>query len=107
MPLILGVIVLFLYICMFCHDRCVMEYVCRTACEAAVYDMEGTGGVEETLADRISGELTNRLISRWDTDISIDEDDECITAHLEAKTALFPGTVEHTGRAYRHFRPKY
>ena len=104
MPLILGVIVLFLYIAMFVHDRCAMEYVCQAAVAGAVYSgKEATDAAEEYIDDNLS----KRLTGRWETMIKVYEDDESVTAQIEATTPLFGKAFLHSATANKHFCPKY
>ena len=104
MPLILGVIVLFLYIAMFAHDRCAMEYVCQAAVAGAVYSGDDpTAAAKEYIGDNLS----KRLTGRWETKINVYEDDESVTAQIEAATPLFGKAFLHTATAYKHFCPKY
>lgn len=104
MPMILGVIVLFLYIAMFAHDRCAMEYVCQTAVAGAVYSEEDPVAAAR---DHIDENLSKRLTLKWDTDIRVYEDDEKVTAQIEAASVLFHRTFLHETAAYKHFCPKY
>ena len=103
MPLILGVIVLFIYIAMFCYDRCAMEYVCRLACAEAVYSPDEESVAEEYIREN----LTKMLICRWDTDTVVYSDDDTVTVSIKAKTGIFNTTFDHTASAYKHFCPKY
>ena len=63
MPVILGVIVTFIYIAMFCHDRCVIEYSCRVSSAKAAYDTDP----EQTAAVVSEQNLGRFLILDWDT----------------------------------------
>ena len=103
MPLILGVIVLFIYIAMFCHDRCVIEYACLTASANAVYDTD-----PKSSAIHVSDQNLRRfLILDWDTVINSDLNDETLTTRIEATCPLINRTYFHSASAYRYFRPKY
>lgn len=84
MPMILGIIVLFIYASMYSHDRCVLEYAVNS---------EESG-------------FEDRLILKWDTQVTVREEDECYITEITAQTVLF-GKCIHTGRAYKHFCPKY
>ena len=103
MPLILGVTVLFIYIAMFCYDRCAIEYVCRIACAEAVYSPDGKSAAEEYIKDN----LTNKLICRWDTEATVYSDSDIVTVEVRAQTGVFNRTFDHTVSAYKHFCPKY
>ena len=103
MPVILGVIVTFMYIAMFCHDRCVIEYSCRVSSAKAVYDTD-----PELTAATVSEQYMDRfLILDWDTGIDTDYDDEIVTTRVEATCPVINRTFIHRAWAYRHFRPKY
>ena len=104
MPMILGVIVLFIYIGMFMFDRCTIKYICQKASCAAVCE----GGDIEWASERYAeSELSKRLILKWDTDISASADERYLTTTIEAKSTLFDRTFSHTARAGKHFFPKY
>ena len=99
MPVILGVIVTFIYIAMFCHDRCVIEYSCRVASAKAVYDTD-----PELTAATVSEQYMDRfLILDWDTGIDTDYDDETVTTRVEATCPVINRTFIHRAWAYRHF----
>lgn len=102
MPMILGIIVLFVYIAMFAHDRCALEYICQGACAMAVYEPEC-----ETAARNAASELSDRLILDWDTDIDVKEEEDLLILRIEARVPLFDRVFTHTAKAYKHFYPKY
>ena len=101
MPVILGVIVLFIYIAMYSYDRCVIEYVCQSAASRAV--REG----EEMAAGYAEAELYARLICRWVTKIEFSSDEEGLTAEIEAYLPAFGREFTHASTAYEQFLPKY
>ena len=103
MPVILGVIVTFIYIAMFCHDRCVIEYSCRVSFAKAAYDTDP----EQTAAVVSEQNLERFLILDWDTGIDTDYDNETVTTRVEATCPVINRTFIHRAAAYRHFRPKY
>lgn len=84
MPMILGIIVLFIYASMYSHDRCVLEYAVQSG--------------ESVIPDR--------LMLKWDTSVEVQEEDEYRITELTAQTALF-GKCIHRAKAYKHFCPKY
>lgn len=94
MPVILGVIVLFIYVAMFCYDRCAIEYVCQSVCTDAAFDGRGGGDIERDVRDRLFG----RLAGRWDVDVSLDQDDRFIYITAEATTPLFAKVFVHKAR---------
>ncbi len=104
MPMILGVIVLFIYIAMFAHDRCVLEYACQTASARAAYDRSDP----EEEAERIM-ELNTRssLILNWDMDMHASADETVVTAYIEATPPVLNITYTHSASAYGYFCPKY
>ena len=104
MPVILGVIVFFIYIGMFTLDRCSIEYICQSVSCAAVYETGDRITMAEEMAAR---ELNRMLILDWDTDVEIREDETTLTVRIEAATSMFPGSFTHTGRSFKHFYPKY
>ena len=104
MPMILGVIVLFIYMGMFMFDRCTIKYICQKAsCEGVC---EGDD-IELFAEGYAADELSRRLILGWDTDISAYSDDRYLTTTIEAKSTLFDRSFTHTARAVKHFLPKY
>ena len=103
MPVILGVIVTVIYIAMFCHDRCVIEYSCRVSSAKAAYDTDP----EQTAAVVSEQNLGRFLILDWDTGIDTDYDDETVTTRVEATCPVINRAFIHRATAYRHFRPKY
>ncbi len=104
MPVILGVIVMFIYAGMFLFDRCSFEYICQQASFSAA----GEGGDIETKAEEyVRNELSKRLILDWDTDIRIYSDERVLITTIEAGNDLFAGSFIHTARTNRHFCPKY
>ncbi|MCR5591681.1 MAG: hypothetical protein K6F73_09140 [Lachnospiraceae bacterium] len=104
MPIILGIIVLFIYIAMHSYDLCVIEYVCEKTCIDAVREVFS----DETEAeDRASSELESRLIGKWDADIRVHSDDMAVYTEIEARSLLFSGAWTYTSLAYKHFLPNY
>ncbi len=102
-PIILGVTVLFIYIAMFCHDRCYTEYVCQMACIKASYsETDAEAAAKEYIDDNLSKRLMN-----WDTDVYVSSDDESVEVIVEASAMFFPKTFTHKAKAYKHFCPKY
>ena len=104
MPVILGVIVLFIYFAMFAHDRCAMEYVCEDACTLAVYE-RGSG--EDEIERYVSEGLEKRLILDWDKTVASYSDETAVYIRLDAVSPVFRGVYSHTARAVKHFCPKY
>lgn len=104
MPVILGVIVFFIYIGMFTLDRCSIEYICQSVSCAAVYSESDK---KAAATERAVRELNEMLILDWDTVVEIREDETTLTVRIEAATSLFPGSFTHTGRSFKHFYPKY
>ena len=103
MPMILGVIVLFINISMVSFDRCAIEYICHTACLDAVYEEDSDLWAE----DYIRTQLDKRLICKWDTDVTVYSDEEAVTARVEAKPRVFDRTFVYTVKANKLFCPKY
>ncbi len=103
MPMILGVIVLFINITFVSFDRCAIEHTCRIACADAVYEDDADIWAEE----KIRADLNKKLIRKWETNVSVYSDDETVTATVEAKTGVFDKTYLYTATAYKHFCPKY
>ena len=104
MPVILGVIVLFIYYSVFAHDRCALEYICETACSQSVYDELSC---EEYAEYHIRSALPKYLILDWETDISVYSDETCVYAEIAAKPPFLNRTFEHKTKAFKHFCPKY
>ena len=103
-PLVLGVIVLFIYIALYAYDRCAMEYVCQMACSQAVYSGDGA---ETAVSEYMDQNLYGKLAGNWDAAVTVLEDDETVTVRVEATTQLFSRTFVHTATANKHFCPKY
>ncbi len=103
MPLVLGIIVLFLYAAMFAHDRCAMEYICQSAVIRGVYEDDP----DETAAEYAGVKLASDLLLNWNTDIRSESDEKYVILTVEGSPPLFPGTYLHTAKAYKHFCPKY
>ena len=103
MPVILGVIVLFIYISMYAHDRCAICYVCFEACARSVYEEDCENAAKEFITD----ELGNRLILEWETKIKTYSDETGVYAEVKARTGYFDRTCDHEAMAYKHFYPKY
>lgn len=103
MPMILGVIVLFIYIAMFAHDRCALEYICQSACAGAVYEPECSKAAHRTADLR----LENALILEWDTEVEVTEEGDLLILTVKARVPLFDRVFTHTAKAYKHFYPKY
>ena len=104
MPVILGIIVLFIYIVMLAHDRCTIAYICETACAKAVYEKEDPEGYAE---DRIRSGLSDKLILDHDTRISVCSDKVALIAVVEADETVINGQYVYTAKAYKLFCPKY
>lgn len=107
MPVILGIIVLFINAAMIFYDRCVIEYICQTACARAVYD----AGEEEPVEEYIKRQLEEKLVTGYETDIVTDSDETSVmtvvTATVRTPGQLYGRTFIHKARAYKHFCPKY
>ena len=104
MPVILGVIVMFLYAAMFCHDRCVIEYVTHIACQRAAYEEER---VIETANEYIQENLPQMLILDWDTTVNTVNRDDSIDVEVRAQTPVFGSGCIHRATVHKHFYPKY
>lgn len=102
MPVILGVIVLFIYIACFLFDRCTIEYAVRTACMMGVYE-EGRYSAKECI-DSI---LSQKLILDWDTRAEVCEDDDTLTVTVLAVPKLYMKRFIHSAYALKHFCPNY
>ena len=104
MPMILGVIVLFIYIGMFMFDRCTIEYICQQASFEAANAGEDIQRSAEAYA---MDEISKRLILKWDTNIRTYCDERSVIMTIEAKNVIFDRAFIHTARTVRHFCPKY
>ncbi len=102
-PMILGVMVLFIYASMFAHDRCAMEYICQSACARAVYTPDCTEEARRSADSR----LAEALMLDWDTDVCAREENDLLILDVEARVWLFDRSFTHTAKAYKHFCPKY
>ena len=102
MPLILGVIVLFIYIPMFFFDRCTIEHAVAMACLDAVY----SDGEEPDVQDAVTG-LEGDLLLKWDINTEVYSDDETITVTAQASPALLKSHFIHRSSALKHFCPNY
>ncbi len=102
MPVILGVIVLFVYIPMFFFDRCTIEHTVRTACIRAA-----SSGEDSIAEDYVGSKLSEDLLLRWEieTDVSSGEDE--VTVSVEAAPELFGRRFVHSAAALKHFCPNY
>ena len=104
MPMILGVIVLFIYLGMFMLDRCTIEYICQQASCTAVKE---DGDMEAAAGRYAEEEISERLLLNWDTDIRTSSDERSLLTTIEARCPLFNGSFTHSARAEKHFCPKY
>lgn len=102
MPVILGVIVLFIYIACFLFDRCTIEYAVRMSCMMGVYE-EGGRSAEE----HIDSILSQKLLLDWDTQAEVTEDDDTLTVTVSAVPTLFVKRFIHRAYALKHFCPNY
>ena len=84
MPVILGVIVLFIYLGMLAHDRCTIRYVCQKAAVDAVYEK---GDQEAFAEESVRRELEKRLILDWDVQTQANSDERDITVSVRAEVA--------------------
>ena len=103
MPVIVGIIVLFIRLSFVCYDRVVIESICQQACIEAACEEDEISFVKEY----ISNDLEDKLICDWDTDISVYTENDHIIAEVNARTGLFPKAFKHTARANKLFCPKY
>ena len=103
MPVILSIIVLFINAALVFYDRCVMEYVCQMACNAAVYDSEGENAAEEYIRQHLSEDL----ILKWDYSIRTEAGSDHIGAGIWASGPFFDRIYVHEAKACKHFCPKY
>ena len=102
MPVILGIIVLFIHIAFFCHDRCIIQYICITSASLAAFSDD------ESLAEsKASEEIEKRLIGKWDTEISVASDEETVGIVIKASPQFTDRIFEHSAYSYRQFFPKY
>ena len=104
MPVILGVIVMFIYIGMFMFDRCTIVYICQQASCAAVSKGDD---IERSAEEYALNEISGRLLLDWDINIRAYSDERSVYTSIEAKNTRFGSTFTHTGRTDRHFCPKY
>ena len=102
MPIILGVIVLFIYYSMFAYDRCVIDTISEEACVMSVY---GQFSGDENGEEYISRRLQKYLILKWDTDIRMYSDETNVYSVIKAKAVFLNKTFEHNSRANKHFFP--
>ena len=104
MPIILGIIVLFIYIAMYSYDRCVIEYVCQKTC---ILLAAGDLGDEAEAGAYAEGELRSRLAGNWETDIRVYSDESGTEAEIEAYSPVTGRTCTHACAAYKQFLPNY
>ena len=94
MPVVLGVIVLFLYMAMYLHDRCAIQYVCQQAALEAVYR---EGDFEAFAGEFADNELEKKLILDWDRETYVSSDNGSISVKISArpqKTLFFKVLTE-------------
>ena len=103
MPMIVGVIVLFIRLSFVCYDRVVIENICQLACIEAVYEEDAMSFAEEY----VTKNLGDKLICDWDTDIRVYSDGDDIITEVEAGSGYLSGTFTYSARANKHFCPKY
>ena len=82
MPVVLGVIVLFLYMAMFLHDRCVVQYACQQTALEAVYEEDGFEAFAKDFADNA---ISGKLILDWDYTADISSDDGSVSVKISAR----------------------
>ena len=104
MPVVLGVIVLFIYSGMLLYDRCMIRSVCSEACFEGVYSSSDPDTAAEGYVQNV---LPSRLILEWDTRTEVFSDENLLTVRITAKSRLFDGAFVHTAKAFKHFSPKY
>ena len=104
MPVILGIIVLFIYIAMTAHDRCTIGYICETVCLEAVNEGDDP---ERYAEEQIEKALAQKLILNHETDISTVSDDNLLTVTVSAGETLFGRPYVYKAKACKHFCPKY
>ncbi|MBR6159239.1 MAG: pilus assembly protein [Lachnospiraceae bacterium] len=103
MPVILGIIVLFINAAMVFYDRCIMEYACQTACARTVYGAASGAEAEEYIRE----ELSENLVKNWDIHVEATDNEEFVMAGIKASEPLFRDEYVHKAKAYKHFCPKY
>ena len=104
MPVILGIIVLFIYIAMTAHDRCTIGYICETVCLEAANEGDDP---ERYAEEHIQSALEQRLILNHVTDISAVSEDNLLTVTVSAGETLFGRPYVYKAKAFKHFCPKY
>lgn len=104
MPVILGITVLFIYAAMYARDRCILEYAALSGAMNAVSGNEETEELAEEYAGKV---LSEELLGKWDTNISVYSDEYSTEVCIEATDPFFDRVREHRARAFKHFCPKY
>ena len=104
MPIILGIIVLFIYIAMTAHDRCTIGYICETVCLEAVNEGDDP---ERYAEEQIEKALAQKLILIHETNISANKDEMMLTVTVSAGETLFGRPYVYKAKAFKHFCPKY
>ncbi len=104
MPVVLGVIVLFIYSGMFLYDRCTIKSICREACFEGVCASSDPDTAAEGYVQNV---LPSRLILEWDTNTEVFSDKNLLTVRITAQSRLFDRAFVHTAKAFKHFSPKY
>lgn len=104
MPVILGIIMMFIYAAIFSHDRCAIEYVATMAAEDAVSANECS---DELIERDITKRLDEILILDWDRDISVYTDENHVDVEIIALSQYFNRASTYNIRANKHFLPNY
>lgn len=104
MPVILTVIMMFIYAAMFSHDRCAIEYAATMAAEDAISADECS---DELIEKDIIRRLDELLILDWDRDICVYTDDDHVDVKITALSRYFNRASSYDIRANKHFLPKY
>ena len=102
MPVILGVIFMFIYLAMFGYDRCVIQYVSQMACERAVCE-DSDKNIEEYILTNLPG----MLICSRDISVYSNSDKESVSVEVNVRMMPFDRVFVHKARAVKLFYPKY
>ena len=99
MPVVLGIILLILYLCIYTHDKAVMEYAaikaCERCCEEAKKNKDEDSGYLTGLAREQIEEITDKgLIGNWDEDVKVSFEGEEIKASIYGRMGNSQGLME-------------
>lgn len=95
MPIILGVIILILYVCIYLHDKAVIEYVCLNECLKMSQENNVSPLLHNDISETIDNQIARGTIADWRTNVNIGITDTEIVIVVDSVMGHSQGLVDN------------